>query len=148
MKWSVLSLVLLSSFQCWAGEMRIIKVLPQLLDQKGRAALSPSLYERDAYQFYLRQHRDKISALQFNVQFKCTERPGPLKLKLELRGSKMKLNEHRVVEAIVQPRRFFSKWSEIQLDKETYELIGEIIAWRATLWDGDELLAEQKSFLY
>ena len=28
----------------------VIKVLPQFLDLKGRTALSPSLYDRDAYQ--------------------------------------------------------------------------------------------------
>ncbi len=32
-----------------AASARIAKVLPQLLDLEGRHALSPSLYDRDAY---------------------------------------------------------------------------------------------------
>ena len=33
---------------------RIVKTLPLLLDLKGQTALSPSLYDRDAYQAHLR----------------------------------------------------------------------------------------------
>jgi hypothetical protein len=29
-----------------------------------------------------------------------------------------------------------------------YRQFGELIAWRATLWDDDKLLSEQKSFLW
>ena len=29
-----------------------------------------------------------------------------------------------------------------------YHELGELIAWKATLWDGSKLLAEQKSFLW
>ena len=38
-----------------AGSAKVLKVLPHFLDEKGRMALNPSLYARDAYQGYLRQ---------------------------------------------------------------------------------------------
>jgi hypothetical protein len=39
---------------------RIVKVLPLLLDAKSQDAISPSLYDRDAYQAYLREHTNEI----------------------------------------------------------------------------------------
>ena len=39
-------------------------------------------------------------------------------------------------------------WSVLKLDGDQYKNFGEITAWRATLWAGDELLSEQKSFLW
>ena len=35
---------------------RVIKVLHHLIDAKGRNALAPSLFERDAYQIHLREN--------------------------------------------------------------------------------------------
>ena len=36
----------------------------------------------------------------------------------------------------------------VSLSGEEYQKLGELSAWRATLWEGDRLLAEQKSFLW
>ena len=52
---------------CWfaavltagASTGRVFKVLPHFLDTNGVHTLSPSLYERDAYQAHLRQHPEK-----------------------------------------------------------------------------------------
>ena len=56
----LMGLILLGSlsmaFADEAAAGRVIKVLPLFLDLKGHDALSPSLYDRDAYQVYLRQH--------------------------------------------------------------------------------------------
>ena len=38
---------------------RVVKVLPLLLDLKGQDAISPSLYDRDAYQAYLRAAHER-----------------------------------------------------------------------------------------
>src|SRR5437899_2397501 len=46
----VISAALLQSSHATAATGRIIKVLPHLLDLQGHHALSPSLYDRDAYQ--------------------------------------------------------------------------------------------------
>src|SRR5258707_15879074 len=85
--WCSLICWLSTSVPAGAATGRVLKVLPHFLDAQGRNSLTPSLYERDAYQFYLRQHPDLISAIRFDVQWNSK---GPvweqLKLRLELRG--------------------------------------------------------------
>src|SRR5438105_693254 len=66
---------------------RVIKVLPHFIDLKGRNSLSPSLYDRDAYQAHLRQHPDQRSTMRFEVQWKSRSPVWEaLKLRVELRG--------------------------------------------------------------
>src|SRR5579872_4478797 len=93
MRWSLILILLmfplgLTSIQAAAlVEGHILKVLPQLLDKEGRNSKTPSLYDRDAYQAYLRLHPAEISALRFAVQWKAkapdTE---PLRLRVEIHG--------------------------------------------------------------
>ena len=52
-----------------AATGKVIKVLPQFLDLKGRHSLSPSLYDRDAYQAQLRDTKTNISGMRFAVQW-------------------------------------------------------------------------------
>ena len=40
------------------------------------------------------------------------------------------------------------RWNGIALTGEDYKAFGEVTAWRVTLWDGETMLAEQKSFLW
>jgi hypothetical protein len=132
-----------------AATNRIIKVLPHFLDLQGRQSLSPSLYERDAYQAHLRANSDLRSALQFDVQWKAKVKDSTrLKLRLEARGSKSHVIEPLVVEKSTLPKGWFSNWSAIKLDNTTYEQLGDIVSWRISLWEGDRLLAEEKSFLW
>ena len=70
-----------------AATGKVIKVLPQFLDLKGRHAISPSLYDRDAYQAYLREHTNDISGMRFAVQWKASGASADaLKLRVEIRG--------------------------------------------------------------
>ena len=68
------AIIILSSLapvsQSFGATGRVIKVLPHFLDLQGRAALSPSLYDRDAYQAVLRDHPEKRSGLRFDMQWK------------------------------------------------------------------------------
>src|ERR1700742_4190843 len=83
----ILALCLMVCGTASAATGRVIKVLPQLLDLKGRHAVSPSLYDRDAYQAYLRLHTNDISGMRFAVQWKASgTSAGPLKLRVEIRG--------------------------------------------------------------
>ena len=76
-----------ATFASDAVSGRVIKVLPLFLDLKGHDAVSPSLYDRDAYQVYLRQHTNEISAIRFDVLWKASNAGGAkLKLRVELRG--------------------------------------------------------------
>jgi hypothetical protein len=130
-----------------AASARIIKVLPHLLDREGRQTLSPSLYERDAYQVFLHKNPDKCSGLRFDIQWKA--RPtdwSQLKLRVEIRGSKEA--KPIVLEQSAPRNHWYSRWSSLTLAGESYQRLGEVVAWRTTLWEGDQLLAEQKSFLW
>ena len=132
-----------------AAAGRVIKALPLFLDLKGHDALSPSLYDRDAYQVYLRQHADQRSAIRFDVLWKASKTgDAKLKLRVELRGIGEKgLPRQTTLEQIVKPG-FFRHWTSLTLAGEEYKNFGELVAWRVTLWSGDQLLVEQKSFLW
>src|SRR5687767_192398 len=68
-----------------AQSEKIVKVLPHFLDTKGRASISPSLFDRDAYQEVLRTSPKKRSGLRFGVQWKASYFPS-LKLRVEAKG--------------------------------------------------------------
>lgn len=133
-----------------AGAGRIVKVLRHYLDLEGRHTLSPSLYERDAYQAQLRKHPEQCSALRFDVQWKARKTAGPeLKLRLEVRGSRAYLSKPWVLERTVNRKGFgWTRWSSLELGGQDFKQLGEVVAWRATLWDGEECIAEQQSFLW
>ena len=135
------------AFNAEAATARIVKVLPHLLDNEGRHTLSPSLYERDAYQAFLRKNPDKCSGLRFDVQWKVKAADwSQLRLRLEIRGSKE--GKPFVVDQPARRNHWYNRWSSLTLDGESYQKVGDVISWRATLWEGDKLLAEQKSFLW
>ena len=130
---------------------KVIKVLPHLMDMQGRHSRSPSLYDRDAYQAELRKDLTKVSGVRFDVHWKA-EVPAkantPAVLRVEMRGTaKSNLPSEMRLE------NFFtlsggSHWSVLKLDGEQYKNFGEVTAWRVTLWAGDEMIGEQKSFLW
>lgn len=126
---------------------RIIKVLPQYLDQKGRHALDPSLYERDAYQLRLRQNPKLRKALRFAVQWKAPGATNVL-LRVEARAARDGRSQTITLEQPLGRGRRFSHWDEVVLKGEAYQKFGELSAWRATLWQDGAQLAEQKSFLW
>ena len=130
-----------------AASARLVKVLHHFMDQQGRIALNPSLYERDAYQVQLRTHPAERSGLRFDVQWKSRD-ADRLTLKIELRGNRGKIATSKVLEQPVRFRGLFNTWSRITLTGEEYQKFGELSAWRATLWDGDKQIAEQASFLW
>jgi hypothetical protein len=130
-----------------AASTKVIKVLPLYLDRQGRHALSPSLFDRDAYQAQLRHRPEERSGLRMDVQWKALQNT-PLKLRVELRGGRGKEATKATLEATGQHLGGLSKWTSLLLAGEDYKQFGELVAWRATLWDGETLLAEQKSFLW
>jgi hypothetical protein len=132
-----------------AATGKVVKVLPHFLDQKGRHALTPSLYDRDAYQEQLRKHPDQRTALRFDVQWRARGTKNQLKLKAELRGTvKGALPRSTTLEKVIERRAWSSGWAQLKLAGDDYKNFGDVSAWRVTLWDGEELVAEQKSFLW
>jgi hypothetical protein len=133
-----------------AATGKVIKVLPHYLDLQGRHTLSPSLYERDAYQASLRDNPAGRMGMRFDVQWKTKGQPaGPLKLRLELRGlAKGNVPEEFLLEQAVVPGGWFSRWTGLTLSGDDYKSFGQVTSWRVSLWENDQLLGEQKSFLW
>ena len=140
-------LIVFLAMPAGAAPARILKVLPQLLDLEGRHALSPSLYDRDAYQAELRAHPEKVSGIRFAVQWNTKEKM-VFKLRIELRGFRHGETTRATVEKSVRHHGLFSSWANPALTGDAYKKLGTLTAWRATLWNEDALVAEQKSFLW
>jgi hypothetical protein len=151
--WSFLSICSLLIFCCVPAEAapaRVLKVLPHFLDTNGLHTLSPSLYERDAYQAYLREAPEKRSGIRFDVQWR-NRAPvfGKLTLRVELRGIlEGKLPRQRILEQDLEPGSWFSRWNSLGLIGEEYRNFGEVTAWRVTLLEDNQVIAEKKSFLW
>jgi hypothetical protein len=142
---------LLAALPAAAGTGRVIKVLPEFLDLKGRTSLSPSLYERDAYQAVLRNSPEKRSGMRFFVQWKTSGAVWrPLRLRLEMRGiAQGNLPKQLVLEnPLENTGGLLTHWADFRLDGVAYKNFGAVTAWRVTLWEGETLLDEQKSFLW
>jgi hypothetical protein len=148
--WLVLVGWLAVAWSAPAATGRVIKVLPQFLDLQRRNSLSPSLYERDAYQAYLRQHTNQISTVQFQIQWKADRKgTAPLKLRVEVRGAtRGELPKQLVLEKPVERGGWFSRWTAIPLSREEYKDLGAVTAWRVSLWEDTQQLGEQQSFLW
>jgi hypothetical protein len=134
----------------FAATGKIIKVLPSFLDSKGRNSVSPNLFERDSYQVYLRKNPKLRSGMRFDVQWKSK---GPvtdsLKLKVEMRGSaKGDLPKQFVLEKKLDPGGALGTWTALPFVGTEYQAFGELTSWRVTLWDGNELIGHQQSFLW
>jgi hypothetical protein len=131
---------------------RIEKVLPLRLDKQGRSSLSPSLIDRDAYQARLLQQPELQSGYEFAVNWKAKAPPSTtnLTLRIELRGGRAgKPPATNTLEQAVSPGGgLFGKWTSLKLVGEDYKRFGQVAAWRATLCQGTNVLAEQQSFLW
>src|SRR6476620_7442507 len=133
-----------------AATGRVIKVLPHFLDLQGRHTLSPSLFDRDAYQAILRDHPEKRSAIRFDIEWKSKGSPeAPLTLRAEIRGIASNAPPVSLkLERGLKPTGLFTRWTSLLIEGENYKHMGELTAWRVTLWEGTRMLSEQKSFLW
>jgi hypothetical protein len=133
-----------------AATGRILKVLPLFRDLKGRTALSPSLYDRDAYQAVLLQHPERRSGIRYAIEWKTSDPAWePLKVQIELRGiAQGGYPRQLVLSEPVKPSGWLGSWTDLVLEEKEYKTLGEVTAWRVTLWEGSTLLGEQKSFLW
>ena len=133
----------------FAGSGKVIKVLPHFLDANGKHTISPSLYDRDAYQAMLRKNPEKRSGIRYDVNWRARGTAGEVKLRVELRGiAQGNIPRTKTIEAVVKPSNGTSRWDGVALTGGEFKNFGEVTAWRVTLWDGDTQLAEQKSFLW
>jgi hypothetical protein len=141
-------LLLLAGLPLHAAEGKILKVLPFYLDAKGRNALSPSLFDRDAYQALLKRKPELRKALRMDVQFKTASASTNLQLRIELRCNQEGQITNSTHTASVAKTGFTGRWQTVKVEGEAFEKMGSLVAWRATLWDADHQIAEQKSFIW
>jgi hypothetical protein len=146
---AILILLFLFCLSAHAGSGKIVKVLPHYLDREGRHTLFPSLYERDAYQAELRANPHLRSGIRFDVQWRARQvESNRLRLRVELRGVSGNTVRTKILEQFSPKKSWFENWAALVLEGEEYKAFGELNAWRASLWEGDTLLAEYKSFLW
>lgn len=127
----------------------ITKVVPHWLDKQGRHALSASLFERDAYQAHLRDYPEERGGLRYDVHWRASRKGSPAyRLKVEVRTAGRSQDEPLVVSEVVADPPFWGRWSGLPLDETALHDAGDPVAWRVTLWDGAELLDEERSFLW
>ncbi len=146
------TLVLFLGVACQSGtaaEPRILKVLPHLMDPQSRISVYPGLFERDGYQRRLREGKIPVSGVRFDVQWEAGEHNREnLKIVIWARTAKSDAFHPLVLEADTRGNRRLGGWSSVILNGEKYREAGQILAWRVVLLDGNEEIAEQKSFLW
>jgi hypothetical protein len=149
MRWITFFIVLLVAPAVFAGDGKVLKVLPLYLDSKGRDSLLPSLYERDAYQALLRAHRDQRKALRFAVQWKGQDLDwSKTRMVVEARGVQENTIVSRTAESPVHKSGHFHHWVNVDFTGKDFETMGELASWRVTFWEGNQKIGEQKSFLW
>ena len=143
----LLLFVTVASFGAVTGE--VVKVLPFYVDKQGRITKSPSLFDRDAYQAYLRAHTNQISGIRYDVLWKAGKAEGEkLTVRLDLRGPlEGPLPKTKTLEAEIAPGTS-GEWTKINFNGDEYKSFGSIVAWRTTLWSGTNQVSEYKSFLW
>ena len=130
-------------------EASVIKVLPHLLDLKGRASLAPGLFQRDAYQGQLRKDPKLVSGMRFNVQWKAKGIPADeLVIKVSLKTSGRSPNDPLEFTAPVRGNRKWGRWSSIAYDGQLFKDNGQVLAWKVELRRGETSVATQTSFLW
>lgn len=128
---------------------RVLKVLPHFLDIEGRHTINPSLFDRDAYQVELRRNPALRSGMRFDVLWKTSPgKAAALTLKIEMRGSMAPEQTPVVITTRAFSRGGFSQWTRVPVLGKDYETLGDLLSWRVSLWKDDELISEQKSFLW
>lgn len=127
----------------------VSKVLTLFMDTNGVVAPSPSLFDRDAYQAYLLEHTNEISGVRMEVCWGARHARGTnLKVRVELKGiGTSGIPTEATLEQTVTPG-LFHHWTALTLNGPGYKNFGVLAAWRATLWNGAQLLGEQESFLW
>lgn len=131
-----------------AADYKVIKVLPHLLDREGRHTDAPSLFARDAYQDWLRANPAEQSGIRYDIQWRARP-PGSYTLKLELLGRVEQGRPNRkTIETPVERTSSRARWTALSLTGDEFKQFGAVVAWRASLWQGGQLVAKYQSFLW
>ncbi len=132
-----------------AEQARVVKVWAQYLDKRGRHTLEASLFKRDAFQADLRKHPAERGGLRVVVQWKAHDVDwAKVRVRVEVRGLEGNTLRTETLEVPGVKNGWLSHWSELRLTGTKFENFGNIVAWRASLWEGARELSSQQSFLW
>lgn len=145
----LMAVLVLAGAPGFAATGEIIKVLPHYLDQQGRHTLSPSLFDRDAYQTRLRRSPELQSGLRFDVHWRARAKTNVLALRVELRGvAQGGVPPEHALTAAVKPGRLGARWSSLEIRGGDFRALGGVTAWRISLLAGEQVLSQQQSLLW
>jgi hypothetical protein len=85
--------------------------------------------------------------MRFDVQWKSHDLKKAT-VRLEVRGAKTPPRRDELFEREVKAGGFFRRWSSLRVEGKDFERVGKIMAWRVSIWEDGQLLAEEKSFLW
>ena len=122
----------------------LVKVLPHFLDESGRHTDGVTLLHRDGYQHQLRNNPKLVHGVRYEVNWYGA---GEVTVRLELRSTQAG-TDPMTMEQVVSAGGPRTHWTPMLLDAKTYKIFGQPQAWRVTLWQGDQQIDEQQSFLW
>lgn len=128
----------------------VLKVNHEFIDSSGYTKEEPGdLINRARYQSMIR-NTDKVRGIRFFIHWKAPNNDGRrLAVKLEARGYDAG-SERNSMEVIT--RRIedvdSSGWISVDIDADRYKQFGKLMAWKVSLWSGNELKSSRYSFTW
>ena len=129
------------------GGFAVLKVNRTLLDPLGHETdVVGNLKGEAVYQYALRHDPNRQTGARFHIKWKSPKRAERIRLVLELQGLSTTNESTRATLTANQPDMDgWAEWTTVDITGEQFKKLGEIMAWRVTLYSGDRVMAEQPS---
>jgi hypothetical protein len=129
------------------GGFAVLKVNRTLLDQFGHETdVVGDLQGQAAYQYDLRHDPFRQRGARFHIKWKAPRRAERIRLVLDLQGLNPANESTRATVAAHQPDMDgWAEWTTLDIKGQQFKKLGEIMAWRVTLYSGDQVMAELPS---
>ncbi|MBP5761162.1 MAG: hypothetical protein J6W90_07285, partial [Verrucomicrobia bacterium] len=91
----------------------------------------------------------KCSTIRFDVHWRNTLKNfDDLSITVEMRGAKTNSPTISFSEKISPRKSIWSHWTKIRIPEESFQELKGLAAWRVLIKDGDEVLKEERSFMW
>ena len=121
----------------------ILKVNRVLLDEKGyETDVVGNLKEEADYQFLLRHEPTKQQGVRFHIKWKAPRHARSLRLQVEIRGLNAQNQTTSDVESLsLEENEGWAGWSTLEVTEKKFKKLGQITAWKITLFSGGQAKA-------
>jgi hypothetical protein len=129
---------------------KVSKVNREFIDAEGNTTDEVgSLVSKAKYQRALERNR-KYTGIRFFILWKAPSTPTPnLTVKLEAKGQDAQGRSTAASRFRTYPKKsHFSGWAILDIDGESFARFGELRAWKVTILQDGQPMAERKSFLW